>query len=197
MKIITSPRLFIYEFDPAHTEMLVDWLPTKRAVAEFGGVHLTHPITTEQLFSPPSTEAAPAGRRVYSASSRELGMLVGHGALFGIDDKAKHCRLAHVLIAPMFRGEGLGRELVALLCTAAFDILRMDSVSLRVFEHNEAAVACYGGVGFLPSAEAPVERRFGRQRWMMHSMTLERDRWLKLRPEWAVAAREGDDCCSH
>ena len=29
MKIITSPRLFIYEFDPAPTEMLVDWLPTK------------------------------------------------------------------------------------------------------------------------------------------------------------------------
>ncbi len=197
MKIITSPNLFLYPFDPSHAEFLTDWVPDKRSLLEFGGPGLSLPLTAEQLLAPTDSEMPDNDRRLYSISSREVGMLAGHGEILDIDHTAKTGRMARVLLAPMFRGAGYGHELVGLLCTAAFDIVELREVSLRVFDDNAAAIACYEKAGFKKTDTVLPPRKLGRKSINAIEMLLTSAEWKKLKPAWAKAKRKGEDCCSH
>ncbi len=197
MKIITSPNLFLYPFDPSHTEFLTDWVADKRSLLEFGGPDLKLPLTTEQLLTPSTSELRGRERRLYSVSSRVVGMLAGHGEILDIDTKKGTGRMARVLLAPMFRGEGLGHELIALLCTAAFDIVGLQSVTLRVFEDNAAAIACYEKAGFTWTDADACTVKVGRKNILSREMELRHEYWKTCKPDWANALRQGEDCCSH
>ncbi|MCZ7556458.1 MAG: GNAT family N-acetyltransferase [Bacteroidia bacterium] len=197
MKIIVSPHLFLYPFEATHAELLADWVPDKRTLLAFGGEGLTLPLTAEQLVASSDPDDPKSDRRLYSVSSRDVGMLAGHGEILDIDHTARSGRLARVLLAPMFRGAGFGHELVALLCTAAFDIVELREVTLRVFEDNAAAIACYDRAGFVRTDAAPLERRIGRKTMKALEMRLTAAQWKSVRPDWARAMRQGEDCCDH
>jgi RimJ/RimL family protein N-acetyltransferase len=197
MKIIVSPNLFLYPFEPTHTELLADWVPDKRSLLEFGGAGLTLPLTAEQLLASSDPEDPKSDRRVYSLSSRDVGMLAGHGEILDIDHKERSGRLARILLAPMFRGAGYGHELVGLLCTAAFDIVELREVTLRVFDDNAAAIRCFERAGFVRTENEPLPQRIGRKTVHAVEMMLSAENWLSVKPDWAHAMRQGEDCCDH
>ncbi len=75
----------------------------------------------------------------------EDGEPVGYGELW-TDDEEGEVELARLIVAPAFRGRGLGRRLVSELTALAQD--RHPAVFMRVHPDNSAALRCYTGTGY-------------------------------------------------
>lgn len=88
-----------------------------------------------------------AGADVVAYGFVEDGELVGYGELW-LDDEEAEVELARLIVAPAYRGRGLGRRLTAALTAKALD--HYPAVFMRVHPENAAALRCYAGAGFTP-----------------------------------------------
>ena len=57
-------------------------------------------------------------------------------------------RLGFIIVNDTKRGMGYGKEMLNLAIQYAFDFIKVDKISLGVFENNEAAINCYRSCGF-------------------------------------------------
>lgn len=73
---------------------------------------------------------------------------VGHLIMRFIDEDKKILRFGFIIIDYNKRGKGYGKEMLQLALKYAFEILKVDKVTLGVFEKNESAYYCYRSVGF-------------------------------------------------
>ena len=74
--------------------------------------------------------------------------VVGHLIMRFIDEKKAILRFGFVIVDDKKRGKGYGKEMLSLALKYAFEILKVEKVTLGVFENNEAALYCYQAVGF-------------------------------------------------
>ena len=74
--------------------------------------------------------------------------VVGHLFMWFRDDKKKIVRFGYVVVDDTKRGKGLGKELLKLAIQYAFEILKVEKITLGVFENNTFAHRCYQSVGF-------------------------------------------------
>lgn len=74
--------------------------------------------------------------------------VVGHLIIRFTDEEKKIARLGFVIVDESKRGKGYGKELLFLSLKYAFEILKVEKVTLGVFENNEPAYYCYKAVGF-------------------------------------------------
>ncbi|MCX2185003.1 GNAT family N-acetyltransferase [Streptomyces sp. SKN60] len=111
--------------------------------------------------------------------------LVGYGELW-FDAEEDEVELARIIVAPGSRMKGLGRVLVRGLLAQALGAGYRD-VFMRVHPHNETALRCYRGAGFVPvdvglaqswNADQPVNYV-----WLQHEAEVqgERDRAAPVR----------------
>ncbi len=75
------------------------------------------------------------------------GEPVAYGELW-LDDEEAEAELARLIVAPAYRGRGLGRELVTRLTAAALD--HHPAVFMRVHPDNAPALRCYAAAGYVP-----------------------------------------------
>lgn len=93
---------------------------------------------------------------MYKGSGRIWGMtafdesgIVGHLTMrFPKDDSLDEVRLGFVIIDDLKRGKGYGKEMLSLAVRYAFDFIKVNKISLGVFENNTAAISCYKSCGF-------------------------------------------------
>jgi RimJ/RimL family protein N-acetyltransferase len=64
------------------------------------------------------------------------------------DYKNESIHLGFVVIDEKYRGQGLGKEMIGLAVTYAFEILKVKKVTLCVFDNNNSAHNCYKSAGF-------------------------------------------------
>jgi RimJ/RimL family protein N-acetyltransferase len=74
--------------------------------------------------------------------------VVGHFTMRFVDQKKKVIRLGFIIISDEIRNHGVGKELLQLATTYAFTILKVNKITLGVFDNNTAAYHCYKSVGF-------------------------------------------------
>ena len=77
---------------------------------------------------------------------------IAYGELW-LDDEEDEVELARIIVAPEFRGKGIGTEFVRALLVPALDAGYSD-LFLRVRPDNEPAIRTYLRVGFTPVDEA-------------------------------------------
>jgi RimJ/RimL family protein N-acetyltransferase len=129
-------------------DRLTGWFPTPEALFLWTASGLEFPLAREP-FQKFMAECAARGDRIfYKAVLAETGEACGHVELGAIDPRNRSLRIGRVLIAPAFRGRGLGGEMMRLALRLAFEEHRMHSVELVVFEVNPGAIAVYEKVGF-------------------------------------------------
>jgi RimJ/RimL family protein N-acetyltransferase len=92
---------------------------------------------------PPSDDAA-----VFSVVTLADEELVGAAVLWGIDS---HNRLAHLGLSllPAFRGQGLGTDIVAVLCHYGFVVRSLHRLQLETLADNDAMLAAAAKSGFV------------------------------------------------
>ena len=103
---------------------------------------------------------APADMNAYYDRDRDNGDIWGMTAFddmgvaghftmrFPNEEDRGEVRLGFVIIDDSRRGNGLGREMLTLAIRYAFELLRVDKLSLGVFENNVPAIRCYEACGF-------------------------------------------------
>ncbi|MDD4844028.1 MAG: GNAT family N-acetyltransferase, partial [Anaerotignum sp.] len=82
----------------------------------------------------------------------EVGV-VGHITLRVTDEERETIRLGFVLVNDARRGQGLGKELVALAIRYAQQVLGAQKITLGVFTENVSARRCYESLGFIQDGE--------------------------------------------
>jgi len=73
---------------------------------------------------------------------------VGHFIMRYLNGDRKRLRFGWVIVDDSVRGKGCGTQMLRAGLKYAFEILGADSVTIGVFEHNDAARNCYRKVGF-------------------------------------------------
>lgn len=74
--------------------------------------------------------------------------IVGFFTLRNPREVADELRIGFVIVDPIQRGIGKGKEMLKLGLRYAFDVYGAKKVSLGVFENNESAYHCYKAAGF-------------------------------------------------
>ena len=138
---------------PEDDRELVTWFPEERQFAMWSAGNFSYPLTVEQLASYDEQLKKQGGFRL--AALDEDGRLIGHVMMKEADYENNTVYMGLIVTDPAMRGRGLGREMVSLAVTYAFQILKMKKASLTVYDCNEKAHRCYLSAGLRDESCTP------------------------------------------
>lgn len=165
-------------FTAGHYEAVASWLPDQRAVVQWGGSHVHHPLDAAQfdIMLAEGQGSRPA-RRSWMAEAE--GRLVGHGQV-AFEWQDGNARLGRILVAPQERGRGWAKPMLRALIDHAFDQTAIERVELNVYTFNTGAIEIYKALGFTWEGARRSSTPCGDERWDTGMMGL-------LRAEWRAA----------
>lgn len=106
------------------------------------------------------------------------GRCIGNARLHSLEPEARTARYAVGILQPALLGQGLGREVTALVLAYAFEALNLRRVDLRVLAFNTRAIRSYEAAGF---EQTGLEHHVIRIDDEWHDdvlMSISRDDWL-------------------
>ncbi|MCX7014086.1 MAG: GNAT family N-acetyltransferase [Candidatus Sumerlaeota bacterium] len=170
----TAAAFELAPFHPEEAKRVLDWI---RDEAE---LRLVSPYTP-----PPLT---PEKIMVWQDKALESFLFrdpaagpVGYGELCAAGSSAEELWVAHVVVDPARRGQGVGRRFVQRLVERAFHAHRASRVILSVCEDNAAARSCYDRCGFRAFARRPLRAEWLPDGAYLVDMRIERLRWRAQR----------------
>lgn len=93
----------------------------------------------------------------YPMTAFEGDRVIGHLIMRYLHGNNRILRFGWVIIDETLRGTGCGKEMLLLALKYAFEIQKVDKVTLGVFDNNPAAYHCYKSIGFRESEISPSE----------------------------------------
>ncbi len=88
----------------------------------------------------------------YILTAVDENQVIGHLTIRFTDEAKKVARFGFIIIDDAKRRKGYGKQMIASALQYAFDVLKVDKVTLGVFENNAPAYNCYKSVGFRDAA---------------------------------------------
>ncbi len=170
--------LELRRFDESDFAQLSAAITDPRLHLQWAGPEYTYPLDPRELNETLSkTIGETPSFKVYKAVLPSTGETVGHVQLMSIDYAKSTCVLGKVLIFPAYRGKGLGKAIVRSAVNEALAGLGLREVTLLVFDFNDAAIAIYRSLGFVPSPPDPGALTFQDESWQARAMAVTRERW--------------------
>lgn len=83
--------------------------------------------------------------------------VVGQLIMRFTDEEKKNLRFGFVIVDASKRGKGYGKGMIMLALQYAFDILKVDRVTIGVFDNNIPAYECYKRAGFNDNTDVENE----------------------------------------
>lgn len=102
--------------------------------------------------------------------------VVGHLFMRFLDEEKKELRFGFVIVDDAKRGKGYGKGMIQLAIRYAFEILKVQKITLGVFENNKPAYCCYKAAGFreAEACKAKYYHFFGEE-WKCLELVCESD----------------------
>lgn len=94
----------------------------------------------------------------YPMTAFDESGVVGHLIMRFTDEKKASLRFGFVIVDDSKRGMGYGKEMLELALKYAFEILKVEKVTLGVFDNNMPAYYCYRAAGFWDIEMAEEEK---------------------------------------
>ena len=102
----------------------------------------------------------------------------GHMIMRYIQGDDTLLRFGWVILDPAARGKGYGKEMIRLALEYAFEILKVNAVTIGVFENNPAALNCYIRSGFrTPSIIEDSCHEIGGQTWKIKELEITKEEY--------------------
>ncbi|WLR47916.1 GNAT family protein [Halobacillus litoralis] len=136
--------LQLIPFQEKDFQTLFNWIESPRSLMQWGGPMFNFPLTHQQLMDYKDAE----DRRAFQVYDPSLDEIVGHLSIGRIDLDKKQGRIGKVIVSPKYRGKGYGRHMIQLISMYAFQHLKLEKVTLGVFDFNRGAIRCYENAGF-------------------------------------------------
>lgn len=142
----------------ADADTIVTWLSDEKTFKlwggdRFGAFPLTAKLMNEKYFDNNGDCAEPDN--FYPMTAFDEAGVCGHFIMRYTGGDSEILRFGWVVVDDSRRGRGYGREMLTLGLSFAFDILKVKSVTIGVFENNLPAYRCYKAVGFKENGDAP------------------------------------------
>ena len=104
------------------------------------------------------------------------GIPVGFFAVMRLETRINNAHLGFIIVDPAMRSKGIGRRMVQLAVGYCFELLAADSITLKVYDQNDAARKCYKAAGFVDVAHNDKSLMFGKEKWGTWDMIITRKR---------------------
>lgn len=99
--------------------------------------------------------------------------VIGHLTMRFTDKEKTIIRFGFVIVDSQKRGQGYGKEMLSLAISYAFNCVKIDKITLGVFENNTAAIRCYQAAGFrITVLEEPEQYECLGENWKCIEMEL-------------------------
>jgi [ribosomal protein S18]-alanine N-acetyltransferase len=122
---------------------VASWIPDAKACIRWAGPLVPFPFTAAEL---PQLLAVSESESYCLVTSDEVPC--GFGQHFIVEQGEVH--LGRIIVSSAARGKGLGRELCRRLMSRAIQATAANTVTLRVYRDNLAALHLYSSLGFMP-----------------------------------------------
>lgn len=155
-------RLRPYKACDAKT--IVTWIKSEYAFRQWCADRFeTYPITEADMNA--QYDSFVQADWFYQMTAFDETGIVGHLIMRFVDEEKKVLRFGFVIVDDAKRGKGYGKEMLLLAKQYAFAILKVEKITLGVFENNESAYQCYKAVGFceVPREEKETYRVLGEE----------------------------------
>ena len=138
--------LSLREYQPCDAQVITKWLKNEYAFRQWSADRYeSYPITADDMNH---YYAQYNDDELYKLTAVDENEIIGHITIRFIDDEKKIARLGFVIVDDSKRGKGYGKWLVSFALNYTFDELKVDKVTLGVFENNTPAINCYLSCGF-------------------------------------------------
>jgi [ribosomal protein S18]-alanine N-acetyltransferase len=131
---------------------IASWIPNAAAGLRWAGPRLAFPFSASDL---PTLLAVPGGGESSYSLIDESGIPCGFGQHWVLQPGNVH--LGRIIVAPGFRGRGLGRVLCQQLVSAGLRATSATAVTLRAYRDNAVAVGLYASLGFIEVTEESTD----------------------------------------
>ncbi len=157
---------------------VVSWIRDEQTFLKWsaGRIGFEFPIT-EEVMNAHFAEFEDTDSFWQMTAFDETGV-VGHMIMRFLDAEKKVLRFGFIIVDASKRGKGYGKGMLELALKYAFEILKVEKVTIGVFDNNESAYRCYQSLGFKICEKKPFE---------MYDIKGERWKCLELEFEKKVA----------
>lgn len=152
-------------------EYLLNWNTDECAFAQWCANKFSYPLTREQLLLYYQKYENDDTGWIMTALDEE-GTPVGHILMRMADYKKKSIHFGFIIVDSQIRGKGFGKEMVALALKYSFEILKVNQVTLGVFDNNPAGHYCYKAAGFKDIKYHEAVFPFGEEKWGVYDMAI-------------------------
>lgn len=149
-------------------ESIVLWLQEERQFSMWSMGTFHYPLTIAQLEDYMVQVEREEDAWSMAALDKE-GRLVGHFAVRKANYQENCAYLGFIVVDPEQRGKGFGKEMVTMAVRYAFEVMKVNKVTLNVIEENRAALACYLSIGFQVK-ERIEQKNLGGESWTLCRM---------------------------
>ncbi len=163
-------------YNPKDGEILSRWFSDEEGFTEWSAGQFAYPLNGEQL-DDYYRKWTSQGDGWPMAAVDENGRLAGHLLMRSADYEENSLFFGFIAVDPALRGKGLGKEMISLALAYAFQILKVDTVRLRVFKNNPGARRCYEAEGFLPEIVTEKAFSYKGEWWDNIQMAVRRQDW--------------------
>ena len=147
-------------YKPCDAAIITSWLKTEYAFRQWSADRYErYPITAADMNAYYDRDRE--SDETWGMTAFDRTGVVGHLTMRFPDSERQVIRFGFVIVDDSRRKKGYGKEMLSLAVQFAFEILRVDRISLGVFENNTAALKCYQSCGFAvvePAADEEKER---------------------------------------
>ena len=155
--------------------VIVTWSEDEAAFRRWSADRLpAYPITAEDLNR--HYDAMAESDSFFEFTAFDESGPLGHLIMRFTNEEKTTLRFGFVIVDPRRRAQGYGREMLNLAVRYAFEFLKVERITLGVFENNLPARRCYRAAGFreTPCCEASWYH-IGSEDWKCLEMVLEKD----------------------
>lgn len=140
--------IILRPYKNSDAEKIAGWIKDEFAFRQWSADRYeSYPITSENIND--YYRSFSDSDAFFAMTAFDENGVVGHLTMRFTDAEKSVLRFGFVIVDDSKRGVGLGKELLYLSLKYAFEILRVKTVTLGVFENNSSAYYCYKSVGFI------------------------------------------------
>lgn len=126
---------------------IVKWIQTEYEFHQWSADRYESYPITEEMINTKYIESSNNTTCWEMTAFNEVG-IVGHFIMRFTDKEMKTVRFGFIIIDKNLHGKGYGKEILEIAIKYSFEILKVDKITLGVFENNLSAYYCYKSVGF-------------------------------------------------
>ena len=145
-------------YKPADAEAITSWCKDERTFLLWGGnLFGSFPINAEIMNRKYLDENGGCEEKdnFYPMTAFDDSGTVGHFIMRYTGGNTRNLRFGWVIVDSEKRGKKYGQQMLKLGLQYAFEILKVDLVTIGVYENNASAYGCYRALGFREAQGAP------------------------------------------